>query len=238
MRPRVLFEAIVVDMPLSADQPLPSHATVLPVMGDPPSPRTPLENALATDAKLRWAIFNVARKRARTKEEAEDYAQEAKVRAIVRSRETGEPKPPPPLDFKRFLYFVGSFVNGFGANATRAAKRHTQVPLETARPTRAVSALPDSVPDPHRVLEDHHRQRRLQRLEKELREELANEEEKVRAIALAMLDWCDKDGTHENKEFAIKIGCSDKEVANARRRIGVHSDRVRARVLAEEGGTA
>jgi hypothetical protein len=207
-------------------------------MGAPPSPRSPLETALATDAKLRGAILLLARKRARTKEEAEDYAQEAQTRAIVRSRETGEPRPPPPLDFQRLLYFVGSFVNGFRANAARAEKRHTQVTLETARPTKTAGALPDAVPDAHRTLGDHHRERRLQRMERELREALAAEEEKVRTVALAMLDWCDKDGTHENKEFALKIGCSDKEVAHARRRIGVHGHSVHARVFAEEGDRA
>ena len=203
-----------------------------PIMGDPPSPRTPLEHALTKDAKLRGAILQMARKQARTHDEAKDFAQEAMLRAIQRSRETGEPPPPP--EFRKFLFFVGTVFSRFGYNARRADRRHPQAELDVAD-TKPAIGLAHS---PDRIHEDRNEERLRQRMDKELREVLAAQDEKSRRIALRMLELCDERGMHGIDDFVAAIRCSSEDIHNARKCLAHHGRRVWQRILTEEGAPA
>jgi hypothetical protein len=191
--------------------------------------RSTLEQALIEQPKLCGAILIAAKKRGRSLQEAEDLAQEATTHAIVRSRATGEPKPP-PLTVAVVLMFIGSILNSMRATTFRSERRKPPpVGYDEADPKHTASAALG----PERLLHDHARERDVTRMEAELREHLAAHDPEP-TVSLGMLDWAAK-GVVKNDEFAEKLECQVEQVRTARRRLANHGAQVRQRVLGDEG---
>jgi DNA-directed RNA polymerase specialized sigma24 family protein len=190
-------------------------------------PTSPLEEALKAQPRLMGFVVNVARKRVRTADQAEDFAQEATMKAIVRSRKTGEPKPP-PVTASMVLLFIGSILNTLTFNKRRGDKRHPHSALDEADPKHQ----PEAAASPEQVLGAHYEDAQLDRMETELRASLASEG-KDREIPLAMFDLA-AEGVEKNDDFAERIGCPVEAVERARRRIAHHGNRIRERVAAED----
>jgi DNA-directed RNA polymerase specialized sigma24 family protein len=201
-------------------------------MGDTPSARSTLEQALTTDAHLRDAILALARKRTRSDADAEDLAQNATFNAIRRSRATGQPPPPPEL--KRCLLFVGSYLNGQTSNARRGENRHPRADRDVYDPRTNTATSKDALD-----LQGEHRERLIdEQMERELLAILDAEDAAVGHIARSMIELSVTEEIRTNTAFAKRIGCSLKELLKARERMKVHAPQVRARVQAAHGEAA
>jgi len=197
--------------------------------GTPVAPaKTPLEQALATDAELVNRIFLAAARHVRNPADAEDLAQTAIVNAIERARRTGEPK-----EGMSFFAFVGSVLNGLGVNKRRSLRRHVphaELDEDEGEAERAAAA---AAKDAHAALTEDAEARNRQVIEEKLRAYMASAGEPGR-IPLRMMDLAAEKGITSNQEFAKEIGCSVHEIELAKKRIGHQGARIRDAVLAGE----
>jgi DNA-directed RNA polymerase specialized sigma24 family protein len=193
--------------------------------GTPIAPgRSELERALSTDPDLLNQIFAAAARHVRSPADAEDLAQTAITHAIARARRTGEPKPP-----VTFHMFVGSILNGLGANKRRSFRRNPgPAELDEARdgPTPTESSQ-----DAHATLTEGAQQRQRVLIEEKLYAYMTSAGEPGR-IPLRMMDLAAEKGIASNQQFAKEIGCSVQDIELAKKRIGHHGARIRDAVLA------
>ena len=165
-------------------------------------------------------VVSVARKRTRGTQHAEDFAQEATTRAIVKSRKTGEPKPP-PVTTSMVLLFIGSILNTLTFNSHRGDKRHPHTALDDSDPRHLSASM---TPSPEQLREAYHADAELDRMETELRAELAADPEGQR-IPLAMFKLA-ADGVEKNADFAARLECRVEDIENARKRLARQGERI------------
>jgi len=194
-----------------------------------------LEEALDTDRKLVAQIFFAARRHLWNEADAMDLAQRSIEHAIILARKTGEPKPP-----KTFMQFVGSFLNGNGANARRTLKRK---PPPVAYDEEVATHTKEKAPDAHEVLtrpvEDEAEDRFNARVEEEVFAHFTAEGE-AGDLPLAMLKLAsEQEGDKElkNQEMADRLQRKVRDIENAKKRIGRAGAAAKAKVRAELGGT-
>jgi len=186
-------------------------------------PTSPLEEALRKEPRLMALVVGVAKKRTRGSQQAEDFAQEATTRAIVRSRKTGEPKPP-PVTTSMVLLFIGSVLNTLTWNTWRAEKRRPPPrALDESNPKHRGEAPPDT----EQLLGRYYEETELDRMETQVREALAADADD-HAIPLAMFALAAQ-GVEKNADFAARIPCRVEDVENARKRLARVGDRIRGR---------
>jgi hypothetical protein len=196
-----------------------------------PKARTLIEEALITDAVLRLMIFMAATKRARNKAQAEDFSQQAQLLAIINARKTGNPPPPP--ERKKFLDFVGSYLNTLRFNRDRAERRHPTANLDLDDP-KGAHARTAAAPDADVLRERQQEDDRIGRMLDDLRGHLAEDEDPK--LVLAMLDLSAK-GLFSNAEMAEELQRKEEDVQRARRRIAYQAAEAKSRVEQAERWT-
>jgi DNA-directed RNA polymerase specialized sigma24 family protein len=149
-------------------------------------------------------------------QDAEDLYQST-LEAAVRKDQTGEPwkGPPPPASM-----YLGSVLNGAFSNARRARfKKSREVEGE-------IEHVPSGTPDAEQgivaLTEQEQRDRELAAIKAELRSHL---EDKKDTVSLKLLDAAER-ALKGGQATADAIGCTLKDVNNARLRTQAALDRV------------
>jgi DNA-directed RNA polymerase specialized sigma24 family protein len=174
---------------------------------DPDAARAALKAELENNPALRDAVFVMALKRTRQRQDADDLCQDAilialdpKYRAINPAAESTEG-------------FLGSRLNGAARNRWRSS--YMKYRADQDDPGAAGVIAPHL--EPEHILARGGRERRRDEIFAGIRKSLAGH-----PIPLAVLDLTETKGIKGNIAMAKEIGCSVQEVENAKAMIKAH----------------